>query len=137
MKNRYSELAPKLQNNVDLFINSLASGVNSQEAFDRAFVTSELKFENTAVVGDIIKAYEHEPIEGRKEYFVIGKVTHVVKCPDDSPGNRGPYDDRPYAHYVIEVVEHSQNDDDIIGATMRVPMEIFHSDYDERISKVA
>ena len=39
MKNRYNELSEKTQNKVDLFINSLASGTNEQEAFNEAFKT--------------------------------------------------------------------------------------------------
>tara|TARA_R110002020_G_scaffold475082_1_gene708522 strand:+ start:534 stop:944 length:411 start_codon:yes stop_codon:yes gene_type:complete len=39
MKNRYDELVLKTQNKVDLFINSLASGTNEQEAYNEAFKT--------------------------------------------------------------------------------------------------
>ncbi len=35
---------------------------------------TELKFENTAVVGDTIIAYDFEPMEGRGDSYIVGRV---------------------------------------------------------------
>ena len=50
MKNRYDELVLKTQNKVDLFINSLASGTNEQEAFNEAFKTLKYTFKIVSTI---------------------------------------------------------------------------------------
>ena len=50
MKNRYNELSEKTKNKIDLFINSLASGTNEQEAYNEAFKTLKYTFKIVSTI---------------------------------------------------------------------------------------
>ena len=78
-----------------------------------------LKFENIAEVGDTIKAYDFEPMEGRPDYFLVGTVT--------AKGNGA------YTITVTESPEHTVRE----GIEMFVPFEVMFDEWDGRVSKVA
>lgn len=87
-----------------------------------------LKYEETANVGDVIKAFD---FENRPE-FVLGVVR--------DKGYVAPF--APYAAYTIEVIydsrDHEQNarsNKSRKGRTVFVPFEITF-EYDQRITKV-
>lgn len=85
-----------------------------------------LKFENTANVGDLIKAYDFEPIPGRTERYVIGRVIRKGDITSDGGSYKG---------YVIEVVKDTafpKNAREIVA----VPYEVSMFDYDNRVSVV-
>ena len=74
MKNRYNELSKKTKNKIDLFINSLASGTNEQEAFNEAFKTIKYTFNivstietkdfsDTIKVGDLLYQMHDDELE--------------------------------------------------------------------------
>ena len=93
-----------------------------------------LKFENTAEVGDMIRAYDFEPIPGRPEFYVTGKV--IEKGPIYAPIRTG---EEP--RYICEgytIVCHTDMDDDRrYGQTIYVPFEMSLTDFDNRIENIS
>lgn len=83
-----------------------------------------LKYENVAEVGDIVKAYDFEPMEGRPDRYLVGTVTSKGKTPNG------------FAGYTVTVTE-SPAMEDRVGLEMYVPMEMMGFDWDNRVSKVA
>jgi len=87
-----------------------------------------LKFENTAEVGDMIRAYDFEPIPGRPEFYVTGRV--VAKGPIY----------RPAGGYICDgytIICHTDMDDDRRhGETIYVPFEMSLTDFDNRIENI-
>lgn len=81
-----------------------------------------LKYENVANIGDTIKAFDFEPIPGRPDSFLIGKVI-----------DKGMVNDS-YLAYTVEVID--GDDDSRNGATMYVPFES-SMDYDGRVSRIS
>ena len=81
-----------------------------------------LKFEGIAV-GTTIKAYDFEPMEGRTDRFVVGKII-------------GTRDRHSIKFYAIECKEDSafSNDRGRVGLIVYVPMEMV-DDFNERITK--
>jgi len=83
-----------------------------------------LKFEESFVIGDRIKAYDFEPIPGREECFIEGTIIDTTS----EPG---------YLAFVVEcdndVFGGSVVHDDRIGKHIFVPMET-SMDYDNRIT---
>lgn len=79
-----------------------------------------LKFENTAKIGDVIKAFDHQPREG-VDCWVIGEV--IAK---------GIVQPEGYRAYTILVTEcsHGQRE----GADIFVPFQISPLDYPERVT---
>ena len=82
-----------------------------------------LKYENVAEVGEVIKAYDFEPMQGRPDRFLIGRVTAKGKTPMGFAG---------YTVTVTESPEHEAR----VGVEMYVPMEMMGFDWDNRVSKV-
>ena len=82
-----------------------------------------LKFENVAEVGNKIKAYDFEPMEGRPDRFLVGVVTNKGKTP------------LGFAGYTVSVTESSIPNR--VGEEMFVPFGIMFDDWDDRVSKVA
>ena len=82
-----------------------------------------LKFENVAEVGNKIKAYDFEPMEGRPDRFLVGVVTNKGKTP------------LGFAGYTVSVTESSIPNR--VGEEMFVPFGIMFNDWDDRVSKVA
>ena len=90
-----------------------------------------LKYENTAQIGDTIRAYDHQPIPGRTERYVEGVVTSKGMIPyRDFAGG--------YAAYTITVTvdaTFTKPDHNRIGVDVYVPYES-DMDYDGRVSLV-
>ena len=78
-----------------------------------------LKFEGKFIVGDYVRAYDFQPMEGYPERFVEGFITEVNDF-----------------GYVIEV-----SNDTVFTDNPRpeivAPYEVFFMEFDNRISKVA
>lgn len=93
-----------------------------------------LKFEDKFKVGDTIRAYDFNPIEGRRDCFVEGVVTEAnMKCNNDGWGG--------FAAYVIDCTVDSWDEDgksshSRVGETIFVPMEVDMFEYDGRIALV-
>lgn len=77
-------------------------------------------------VGDLIKAFDFEPLKGRPDRYVVGTVAEV---------NRTGNEIAEYAHYVIDCV-YDTTAANRIGERVYVPMEVFAFDYDNRVTKV-
>ena len=82
-----------------------------------------LKFENVAEVGDSIKAYDFQPIDGRPDRFLVGTVTSKGKTP------------LGFAGYTVTVTESSIPNR--VGEEMLVPFGMVFDEWDGRVSKVA
>ena len=89
----------------------------------------KLKYEETANVGDVIKAFDFEPMNhpDYPDRFLIGRVIAKGDCEfdDGAPG---------FAAYTVEVLE-SPEYPERVGATMFVPFETF-MEYEGRVSLV-
>lgn len=98
-----------------------------------------LKFESLANVGDIIKAYDFKPMEGREDSFLAGRVIRkgsLYKGHWDGDEMRKFYICEGYEVEVVGGCERS------IAAGRKgtialVPFEVDFMEYDERISIVA
>jgi hypothetical protein len=84
---------------------------------------NELKFENKVKVGDVILAYDFEPIHGRPSQYIVGKV--------ESKGVH-PHGFKAFDVYVMHDTANCRT-----GMNVSVPMEISFSEYDTRIIKLA
>jgi hypothetical protein len=101
-----------------------------------------LKFENTANVGDVIKAYDFEPMSDRPDSYLIGRV--MEKGPIYVKYNHAdPEDDRTvymcdgYTVFVKESQTGSfEHDVERTGITMYVPFEMAMSDFDGRVEVI-
>jgi hypothetical protein len=76
-----------------------------------------LRYENAAQVGDTIRAYDFEPLEGRPECWIEGLVVEKGYLIPEG----GVY---PFKAYTIHVEHSSWPDDDRIGARAYVPFEL-------------
>ena len=83
-----------------------------------------LKYENVEEVGEVIKAYDFEPMQGRPDRFLIGEVTAKGKTP------------MGFAGYTVNVTESPYPLSDRVGDEMYVPFGIMGFDWDNRVSKV-
>ena len=99
-----------------------------------------LKFENTAEVGDVIKAFDFQPMEGREDSYLIGRV--VAKGP--IYGKPFPEMEREvyicdgYTVYVTDSVSGSDvYDIERMATEIFVPFEMSITDFDERVTVVA
>lgn len=97
-----------------------------------------LKFENVAEVGQIIKAFDFQPMTDRPDSYLIGEV--IAKGPIYS---KMPHHDREvyvcdgYTVRVIESVTSSEMyDSERVGAEMYVPFEMSITDFDNRVEVV-
>ena len=91
-----------------------------------------LKFAETAQIGDVIKAFDFKPMEGREDSFLIGKV--VAKGPIHRFEPELEREIYLCDGYTIEITECSDNVR--TGDTGYVPFEVRFMEYDERISVV-
>lgn len=99
-----------------------------------------LKFEALANVGDVIKAYDFKPMEGRPDSFMTGVI--VDKGPIYVKRDFGDGIIREVYHcdgYTVKVIggdaaEYSQNR---IGDIGYIPFEVSMLEYDERVQLVA
>lgn len=83
-----------------------------------------LKFEHTAEVGDVIKAYDFEPMEGRPERYVIGRVVR-----------KGWVEEAMCKGYVVQVFEDTAFPDDSRSEVL-VPFQVSMLEYDTRVTVV-
>lgn len=86
-----------------------------------------LKFENTAEIGDMIKAFDFQPIPDHPEYpdrYVVGIVTA-----------KGIVEPEGYRAFTILVTEDSCSDGRI-GADVFVPFQVSPLDYDGRVTRL-
>jgi len=96
------------------------------------------KFENKANVGDVIKAYDFKPMEGRPDCFMTGivkakgPVYGVVRCGDEE------IEHYMYEGYTIEIIGADEDSYEFrIGDEGYVPFEVDFMEYDGRIELVA
>lgn len=89
-----------------------------------------LKYENTAEIGDVIKAFDFEPIEGRHDHFIVGRV---IKKGDVIHPEHGF---SLFKGFHIEITGADEDDDPRIGDIGYVPFETTF-DYDGRVQVVA
>ena len=90
-----------------------------------------MKYENTAEIGDVIKAFDFQPMPGRGNCYITGKVLEK--------GNI----EMGYAAYKIEVTGQmwdGKPTDRAVGEIFYVPfetsMEDRFEDYNNRVTKV-
>lgn len=90
-----------------------------------------LKYSTVAEVGELIKAFDFEPCEGRPDVYLVGKV---LKKGDVGVG---------YDAYLVECVYDSWDtarDSDPkhsrVGRKIFVPFEMMMLEYDNRVTKV-
>lgn len=85
-------------------------------------------FENTANIGDTIKAFDFKPMNhpDYPDRFLVGKVVAKGRCELD--------DGAKFDAYTVEVTE-SPEYPERVGHTMYVPFEMF-MDFDNRVTKL-
>jgi len=96
-----------------------------------------LKFENTANVGDLIKAMDFRPMSDRNDSYLVGRVL------SKGPIYGKPYPDMDkevylcdgYTVYVTDSVTGSTEFDiSRVGTEMIVPFEMGMTEFDERVT---
>ena len=91
------------------------------------YVSEDQKFQGQFKQGDMIKAYDHQPMDGRDEKFIVGKITKVDAESKTQPGVMG---------YHVAVEQDSLfKTNSRIGKTVFVPYEV-GIDYENRIMKM-
>lgn len=88
-----------------------------------------LKFENVAEIGDTIKAFDFEPMEGRDDVFTIGKVVAKGMVYRSFDGVEYPM----YKAYTIKVTASDKWSKRRKGELIYVPFES-SMDYDGRVT---
>ena len=93
-----------------------------------------LKFENVANVGDVIKAFDFQPMEGRNDSYLVGRVIEKGEMFYDNGV--------PMCHgYKVYVTDSRSGSDrfDInrVGIEMIVPFEMSITEFDNRVEVVA
>ena len=93
-----------------------------------------LKFANTAKIGDIIKAYDFMPMEGRPDCFLAGRVVAKGACYKELENGHKVY---LCEGYTVEVLGGDEESREFRkGATMFVPFEMDFMEFDNRVSVV-
>ena len=94
-----------------------------------------LKFENTANVGDTIRAYDFQPMPDRPDTYLIGEVIEkgqIWAKPDpDYPREIYMCDG-----YTVRVTDASDEDWHRIGSIVYVPFEMSLTDFDNRVEVI-
>jgi len=91
-----------------------------------------LKFEETAEIGDLIRAYDFEPIPGREDHYVTGTVIEKGPLYQFIPG-------REHAVYVCDgyTIDCTfDTDERRVGTAVMVPFEMSLTDFDERVENL-
>ena len=91
-----------------------------------------LKFENTAEIGQVIKAFDFQPIPGREDHFVTGTVIEKGPPYQFIPG-------REHAIYVCDgytIDVTFDTDGRRVGTAVMVPFEMSLTDFDTRVEVV-
>jgi hypothetical protein len=95
-----------------------------------------LKFESIANVGDKIKAFDFQPMPGRPDNYLVGRVIEKGQMFVEHEG-RNVYLCDGYKVYVTDSSSGSDKFDmKRIGTEMIVPFEMSMMDFDDRISVV-
>lgn len=89
-----------------------------------------LKYENSAEIGEVIKAYDFEPMEGRPKRFIVGRV--IKKGEVIHP----QYGVSMFEGFHIKITGADRDDDSRIGDIGYIPFETTF-DYDGRIEVIA
>lgn len=98
-----------------------------------------LKFENTANVGDKIRAYDFEPMSDRPDSYLVGKVLEKgpIYAKHHYTDPRKVYVCDGYTIFVEDSVTGSLDHDiERVGRIMYVPFEMAGRDFDNRIEVV-
>lgn len=82
------------------------------------------KFEAVAEVGDIVKCYDFEPMEGRPSRYIVGRVVEK--------GFISGYSIQGYRVAVLEDTCYPEDPRDEIVA----PFQVMFLEHDQRISKM-
>lgn len=98
-----------------------------------------LKFEALANIGDVIKAYDFMPFEGRPDVYMVGKVIAKGDIYVDRDFGDGVVRNVYLCKgYTVEIID---ADDDTreerVGDIGYVPFEVTMLEYDGRIERVA
>ncbi len=95
-----------------------------------------LKFENTANVGDIIKAFDFQPMPDRDDSYLIGRVIEKGPMYVEMNG-RQVYMCDGYKVFVKDSNSGSAGfDADRIGTEMMVPFEMSITEFDNRVEVI-
>ncbi len=95
-------------------------------------MAEKLRYEGFSL-GQIIRCQDFEPIAGRENCFIEGKIVAV---------NRDGEWGAPYAHYVIEPTRQVWRGEEMVDPChgvnnkVRVPMEIAGLEWDMRVEEV-
>jgi len=89
------------------------------------YMLEDQKFQGKFNKGDMIKAYDHQPMQGRDEKFIVGKIVAVDQESKTQPGAMG---------YHVKVEQDTLFDKNSrVGKIVFVPYEV-GMDYDDRVS---
>ena len=95
-----------------------------------------LKFENVANVGDVIKAFDFQPMEGRDDSYLIGSVLEKGPMYVEMNG-RQVHICNGYRVFVKDSCTASSGfDADRIGTEMIVPFEMGITEFDNRVEVI-
>lgn len=97
-----------------------------------------LKFESLANIGDVIKAFDFKPMEGRPDMFMTGVITD--KGPIYVKRDFGDGVLREAYHcdgYTVKIIGSDADSKERIGDVGYIPFEVDFMEYDERIEMVA
>lgn len=89
-----------------------------------------LKFEKLAKIGDMIKAFDFMPMEGRDDMYICGEVidTGMIMHPVNGFAM--------FKGYTIQITGASSEDDTRIGDVGYVPYENDMLEYDNRVELI-
>lgn len=88
------------------------------------------KFENTANIGETIKAFDFQPMADRPDMFLVGRVIDKGMIKHPAHG----FD--MYMGYTVEIVAQGEDNNYDIGETAYVPFEVDFCEYDNRVTRV-
>ena len=98
-----------------------------------------LKFENTANVGDMIRAYDFEPMPDRPDSYLVGEVIEKgpIYAKHHYTDDRKVYMCDGYTVFVKDSVTGSvEHDMQRVGRIMYVPFEMSMTDFDNRVEVI-
>ena len=97
-----------------------------------------LKFENVANVGDVIKALDFQPMEGRDDSYLIGEVIEKGPMYAEVARGRKVHVCDGYKVLVKDSRSGSESHDiNRIGTEMIVPFEMSIIEFDNRVEVIA
>lgn len=83
------------------------------------------KFEAVAEVGDTVKCYDFEPMEGREERYIVGRVIE-----------KGFLEDYGFKGYRVDVLEDTMWPGKDARDEIAAPFQTMFLEFDNRITKV-